>query len=229
MKEPVKIVILIACLGALFVLYRDRIFVEAQVNTIPADAHWPPILGEAFPDLKLIDHRGNTINLAQFTGKVVIVEPIGMTCPACNAWSGSGKHGAFHGKTPKGTQAFEDFFSEYTKGTNLQSEDIVFVQLLLYNLKMETPKSSEAKLWAEHYKFVNKPNMFVAVPRSDIRNKVSYDMIPGFFLIDKDFILRSDATGHHPKNSIFRHLLTMVPELILDVKSDAIMNLKLGI
>ena len=40
---------------------------------------WPPVAGEAYPDLELLDHRGNVVRLSDFTGKVVLVEAIGMT------------------------------------------------------------------------------------------------------------------------------------------------------
>jgi len=45
---------------------------------------------------------------------------------------------------------------------------------------------------------------------SSLKGKV----IPGFQLVDRDFILRSDATGHRPANDLWKHLLPMVPQLL---------------
>lgn len=40
---------------------------------------WPPTPGEAYPDLRLVDHRGQRVQLSSLRGKVILVEPIGMT------------------------------------------------------------------------------------------------------------------------------------------------------
>lgn len=40
-------------------------------------------------------------------------------------------------------------------------------------------------------------------------------MIPGFFLLDKNMILRGDATGHRPKHNLFTELLAKIPELLI--------------
>jgi len=176
---------------------------------------WPPKVGEYFPDLELIDHRGDEINLSQFLGKVLIIEPIGMTCPACNGWSGAIERGGFKGIRPqKNLQAIEKSFPKYTNGIKLDHKNIIFIQLLLYDLTMGPPKPRHAKNWAEHFGLDKQPNTYVTVPREDMRNNASYTMIPGFFLVDKDFVLRSDATGHHPHNNLWTHLLPMVPGLL---------------
>ena len=57
------------------------------------DFAWPPKLGEPFPNLELVSHTGDTVRLSDFQGKVVLVEPIGMTCAACNAFSGARERG----------------------------------------------------------------------------------------------------------------------------------------
>lgn len=44
--------------------------------------------------------------------------------------------------------------------------------------------------------------------------KPNFAMIPGFHLVDRDFILRRDATGHRPRHSLFGDLLPMVAELV---------------
>ena len=40
---------------------------------------WPPVAGEGYPDLELQDFRGESVRLSSFRGKVILVEPIGMT------------------------------------------------------------------------------------------------------------------------------------------------------
>lgn len=43
--------------------------------------------------------------------------------------------------------------------------------------------------------------MVVLAGGKDMVNQASYDMIPGLQLIDKNFVLRYDASGHNPKHS----------------------------
>ena len=40
---------------------------------------WPPSVGQMYPDLELKDHNGETVHLSSFRGKVLLIEPIGMT------------------------------------------------------------------------------------------------------------------------------------------------------
>ena len=40
---------------------------------------WPPVSGEAYPDLELQDFRGRPVKLSSLRGKVLLIEPIGMT------------------------------------------------------------------------------------------------------------------------------------------------------
>ena len=40
---------------------------------------WPPQVGERYPDVVLQDLDGNEVALSSFEGRVLLVEPIGMT------------------------------------------------------------------------------------------------------------------------------------------------------
>ena len=40
---------------------------------------WPPVLGQSFPDLELQDSRGERVRLSSLRGKLLLIEPIGMT------------------------------------------------------------------------------------------------------------------------------------------------------
>ena len=40
---------------------------------------WPPKLDEPYPDLVLQDYQGERVELSSFRGKVLLIEPIGMT------------------------------------------------------------------------------------------------------------------------------------------------------
>ena len=45
----------------------------------PLPFAWPPRVGETYPDVELRDHTGEIVKLSSFRGKVLLIEPVGMT------------------------------------------------------------------------------------------------------------------------------------------------------
>ena len=43
-----------------------------------------------FPDLELMSDSGVVRRLSEFKGKIILVEPVGMNCPACNRADSTG-------------------------------------------------------------------------------------------------------------------------------------------
>jgi hypothetical protein len=195
-------------------------FFASSVNLIfaaesLAEALWPPKLGEKYPDLALRNHHGQRVNLSRFSGKVLLIEPIGMSCPACQAFSGGNKYGGFAGVRPqKGLDSIEDYFPRYAGGLSLGDKDLIFIQILFYNISMKAPSLKNAKEWARHFKLETKSQYHVLYADESFINKATYNLIPGFQLVDKSFVLRFDSTGHHPKHNLFRQLLPAVPKLL---------------
>jgi hypothetical protein len=145
-----------------------------------------------------------------------------MTCEACNAFSGGKDKGGFKNTAVQGgLEPVAKFFPQYT-GISLHDKRIVFVQVLLFNLQMQGPTQDDAALWAEHFGLDKYDNTYVLAGGKELLAapvyQASYNLIPGFQLIDKDFVLRSDATGDNPKESIWTSLLPMVPKLVAEVK-----------
>jgi hypothetical protein len=177
--------------------------------------HWPPEVGKSYPDLAVINHRGERFMLSSLKGKVVIVEPIGMSCTACQAFAGGNKVGGFQGVTPqRGLGSLEELVKQYSWGVSLSSDKVAVVQLLLYDPALNAPTVESARLWAEHFGIDKRPNWHVVVPDGDLRNDASYQMIPGFQLVDKKFVLRLDSSGHNPQNNLFKELIPSIAKLI---------------
>ncbi len=174
---------------------------------------WPPQYGKPYPDLALLNYDGSTVHLSDFRGKVVIIEPIGMTCPACNAFAGTEKHGAMPGIEVGNMPSFEEDFQREIPQSSYDDPQIIHISLLLYNLSMQGPSVDDAKVWAEHFKIAGRPNHYVLAGGKELVNQASYDMIPGFHLIDKQGVLRSDAAGHTAHDSLLT-LLKMVTTLL---------------
>ena len=177
---------------------------------------WPPELGRPYPDVELHDSRGEPVRLSSFKGKVLLIEPIGMTCPACIAFAGGNQdgRGGLDGRMPQGgLESIEAYVERYAAGASLDDPDLVFIHLLLYGLDMHAPTQADARRWREHFG-IDRPNQLVLYGDERFINPASYAMIPGFQLVDRDFILRSDATGHHPTHSLYRDLLPLLGEAL---------------
>lgn len=184
-------------------------------NTQTGDNHalpWPPRVGESFPELQLRDVYGAPVSLGDLRGQLLLIEPIGMDCPACQAFAGAAEHGPFGPVTPQpDLPAFEQILAG--RGVNLGGSQVHWVQLLLYNARRDGPPSlEEAQRWARHFELDRRSDVRVLVGDDALINPASYRMIPGFFLVDQCFVVRSDLTGHRPANSwdhFFENLMAL--------------------
>jgi hypothetical protein len=191
--------------------------VAATTATQPGRAvvMWPPRLGEPYPDLELIDQTGQPVRLSSFKGSVILIEPVGMNCPACQSFAGAHRLGSYEGVAPQeGLPSIEELLPKYAGGVSLSDDRIVVVQLLLYSMSMGPPTPADARQWAEHFRVDRARNHVVLAGTKELMGQASYDMIPGFHLVDRNFILRVDSTGHRPRHSLFTELLPMVPRLL---------------
>lgn len=68
--------------------------IAAKPEPPKPDHIWPPRVGERYPNLKLLNSLGERIALESLAGKLILVEPIGMDCSACNAFAGANRPGA---------------------------------------------------------------------------------------------------------------------------------------
>ncbi len=192
-------------------------FFDTSQNTLEKHqpSVWPPQLNQPYPNLELIDQDGQKFKLSDLKGRVIIIEPTGMNCPACQAFSGAHDYGAYENNAvEQHSRSFRKIFPKYAKNLKLPSKEVFFVQLLLYDMKMGAPRPEDAAKWAKHFNIRKKDYHIVAVSPYDLRSQASYNLVPGFQLIDRDFILRSDSSGHHPKHNLYTQLIPMTPKLV---------------
>ncbi len=176
---------------------------------------WPPRLGMVYPDLVLPNQDGKPTRLSSFKGKVILIEPIGMSCPACQAFVGGGKPkvGGFQGCNPQqGMPDFADYCA--SRNISLDNPDLVLVQLLLYSPSMGAPSISEAQAWDRHFSVSKHRNRVILLADSSFINNASYNMIPGFQLVDRNFILAVDAAGHAPRNNLWEELVPQLGQML---------------
>lgn len=174
---------------------------------------WPPVSGQTFPDLVLADQSGETVHLSDFEGKVILVEYAAIPCMGCQAFAGGKQHGPFGDfSVQSGLDSIENYAQKYA-GVKLGSNDVVFVQVLLYGKSLSAPTQSEVTGWAEHFGMDRDENKIVLRGDPSMLTRETYEMIPGFHLIDRDFVLRSDSCGHQPNDDLYSDLLPMLRTL----------------
>lgn len=194
-------------------LYRGRDMALAFTGSPPS---WPPEKNRTYPDLELIDQEGNVTRLSDFRGKVILLEPVGIPCQACVAFSGGHHAGAFQGIEPQpGLQSIHDYAREYGH-INLDDPRIVHIQLVLFNHSMEAPAEAEVQAWAKHFQLHASNGDIVLAGTPGMATQASREMIPGFHLIDKNFILRANSTGAEPQDNLYTKLLPMLRQVIKD-------------
>ena len=81
-------------------------------------------------------------------------------------------------------------------------------------MDVHTPTAEDVQAWTRQFHMGRSANYVVlAAPRA-LQGGATANMIPGFQLVDQDFILRADSTGHSPQHDLYRELLPMVRQLL---------------
>lgn len=189
-----------------------RTFVDKQLQPHPEHV-WPPVVGQAYPDLRLIDQDGRRTSLSEFKGKVILVEPVGMPCPACIAFAGGQASGSYDGVAPQpGLGSIHDYVRRFGR-VRLDRDDIVFVQIVFYSPDLTAPTTEQVRDWATHFSLNRSENEIVLAAEPYLLSAETRAMIPGFQLIDKDFVLRFDSAGHTPQHDLYQELLPAIGRL----------------
>ena len=177
---------------------------------------WPPEKNRTYLDLELVDQDGNVTRLSDFKGNVILLEPVGIPCQACVAFAGGHEYGAFEGIEPQADLESIDSYAKQFGQVRLDDDRIVRIQLLLFNHDMLAPTQEEAVRWAQHFQLERSTNEVVLVGTASMATKASRNLIPGFQLIDKHFILRADSTGQSPQDDLYAKLLPQIRRLLAE-------------
>ena len=141
-------------------------------------------------------------------GKVILLEPIGMSCAACQAFCGGHEVGGFANVQPQADlPSIEKSASKY--GIDFNDERVVRVHLLLYNPLMKAPSHSQTSAWAKHFNMDRAKNQIVLAGLPSMAGSGSTRMIPSFHLIDQNFMLRGDDSS-----DLYRQLLPKMRGLL---------------
>jgi hypothetical protein len=218
-KQQMKIVVFLIGLISVIATQGCQQTTAAKLSPQPSGLAqpWPPVIGQAYPDLTLTNTSGEKVKLSKFKGSILLIEPIGMSCPACNAWSGAGDGSisGFKGVEPQADlRSIESSLPKYSGGIRLDDPNITYISVILYDPALQAPTLADAQAWSQHFHHSSKPNRVVLFADAGFLGPASYNMIPGFHLVDANFTLRSDATGHNPRNNLYTELLPLLGGLV---------------
>jgi hypothetical protein len=213
------VVMFVAVVGAILRDYHREIsnaWETARATAINwrTEATWPPRLGEQYPDLLLYDQEGNVTRLSSFKDKMILIEFVGTSCPACVALSGGNLYGGFEGIEPQADLESIDRYLKHFGHVDLSDPRLVFVQILLFDPKMQPPTVADAARWAEHFQLKRSQNQIVLVGDARLATDANRALVPGFHLIDRDFILRADSTGPSPPHDLYQDLIPMLGDFL---------------
>jgi len=175
---------------------------------------WPPVPGAPYPDLVLRDCFGKLFRLSSLKGKTILVEPVAMSCPACQAFAGGHAVGTFGGVTPQdGIESMEANLQRFAHGLRLDNPNFAYVQVVIYNARLEAPTVAEVRAWADHFHLTDKPNVHVLVGTKAMISDASFNLIPGLHLVDRSFVLRSAHSGRGGSD-LYLELLPLTASLV---------------
>lgn len=175
---------------------------------------WPPVKDEAYPDLRLFDESGATVQLSELKGTVLLIEPIRMGCPACQAFSGAHQYGSFGAVMPQaGVEPLEPLLGRHVPGLAPTTRGFQVVQIVFYGLNGGAPSPAELRAWTRHF-HLKERNVLVLGAPAEIADIYARQLIPGFQLVDDAFVLRASATGTQGGAVLSSELLPMIPTLL---------------
>ncbi len=177
---------------------------------------WPPEVGEPYPDLELFDESGTPVRLSELRGNVLLVEPIRMACSACQSFTGSQRWGPFGAVLPQaGLVSLEQLLDNNAPGVKTTKRGLQVVQIVFFNMDGQPPRPADLRAWSKHF-HLHERNILVLGANKEAADQTARMIIPGFQLVDKEFVLRADATGSSPEQDLNDELLPLIPHLITE-------------
>lgn len=177
---------------------------------------WPPRLDQPYPDLTLPDDRGNPFRLSSLKGKIILLQPVDMRNPACQALSGAHRRdiGPYGAVTPqKGLESIAEYLQSYAS-VQLPHPRVYHVQVLMVNREGALPSVDEGRDWERHFQLAAGNHQLVLIGDEALFRAGWWQGAPGAQLIDQDFILRIDSTGAQPQHNLLFRLFPAVRQAL---------------
>lgn len=172
-----------------------------------------PELREPYPNFELLDASGHTVPLHSFRGNVTLIQTVSMGCAICQSFSGAARLGPFGNVMPHaGISSLESYLNRHAPGA-LKSGKLQIVQIVFFNARGEPPSAQELTAWSNHFDLGRRGIIVLGAPMN-VSQTIGRKLVPGFQLVDENFILRADSTGSIPRHHLTEQLLPQIPKLL---------------
>ncbi len=190
---------------------------DGENTLIGSKSYWPPRMNQAYPDIELFDQNGRFFKLSDLKGYILVVSYVDMSSPISQAQAGSATFGAY-GVTDsvyKNVRPFSQVVSKNAPDNfTLPNNNVLEVYILVYTQDGSLPTLNDATKWSQHFKLDLEHGIMVAVPKNDMRNSDTQNIITGYQLIDSNMMLRVDSAGMNAKHSLKMTLIPMLYKLV---------------
>ncbi len=173
----------------------------------------PPQVQQLYPNYELIDEHGEPVSLRSFQGNVTLIQTVSMGCAICQSFAGAAHYGPFGSVMPhSGVLSFESYLNRFAPGA-LASGKLQIVQIVFLNTRGEPPSAEELAAWSDHFQLRKRGIVALGAPMT-LSQTVGRKLVPGFQLLDENFILRADSTGSIPRHNFTDQLLPELAKLL---------------
>ena len=182
----------------------------AEVLKSQEEAPWPPQLGYHYPEILFLTANGEKKAFADFKGRPILVEYVSMKSSSSQALAGANEKGSFSSiPLNRNFQSLELYFPSYAGGIN--AGQIGLVQILLVNSRGGAVALADAQAWAKHFELEARGRTVLVGTSVLLRGEAS-QLLGGFQLLDKNLVVRGDATGERSK-TLFSQVFPLIPRL----------------
>ena len=167
---------------------------KAEAERLSALGTWPPLRGKPFPDMTLFDQEGQEVKLSSFKGKVILLQWVATTSPGSISQAGGFESETFQGTPAQpGVWRLDKELKEAK--VPVESEDLVWLQIMVYGPREAVPTQADAQAWAEHFKLSERPRTHVLYTDERYQVEATHSMVPGYFVIGRDFTFAYDRAN----------------------------------
>ncbi|MFN8391158.1 MAG: hypothetical protein U0136_12780 [Bdellovibrionota bacterium] len=171
-----------------------------------------PELNRAYPDVQLFDEAGQSVSLSSFRGRTILLHAVSMGCPICQAFSGSDTYGPFGAVMPNASLSPLEFYLAKGAPEAYKNRSFQIIQVVFFNGSGEAPTVSELAEWSRHFHFHERGITVLGAPMA-VSQTLGTKLVPGFQVLDKNFVLRADSTGMIPRHDFRTQLIPVLKML----------------
>lgn len=177
-----------------------------------------PREGAQYPALELFDASGSPVRLKELEGNVLLIVPLRMNCSASQALAGAQRYGTFGAVMPQpGLPDMESLLTQSRAGLSPFTPGFQVVHLMFFDMSGGSPSPESLRAWDRHF-HLHERGIILVGAGPDISDGPLRAAVPGFQLVDPQYVLRAEATGR-TAGDLQTRLLPMIPALLREIRA----------